>query len=446
MKTSEKKMLIGAIVSVALVATSQAMIASIYHGLYSRYDATVGGIGFLLFIGCLAIVLGVCDFWKHLLLKIFLSAFFFSNVYSIGKGHTGGVPMPFWAIVVIGSAFLGVFFLLFFSLGETGWKNISKFIIGSTVVFAISPLLISAVTRPGTLPRVEREGMPFANADNLLVIILDETSPEYAGGLIKDLENAHLFVKSTEVAAAGKSTINSLPSMFSKSRHDDVAPCNSTALCGAENFDFASLKSIGAPTDIVGFWHPYCAIQGLRSCTREESVFAESSSVNFGLYGLWCSQFNRKGLFAFCNNGIPRATVVERARKVMARKINQVPFWNEGGILLVHFPLPHPSMTYDFGSLKVEYEHNVGQAQQLVSQLTEKMMSKFGRDFAMVITSDHALRTTMWCASPEYNKPGCAEGLPPDRGVVPYIIASPEPINVAISGSNVGLLSSAFVR
>ena len=52
----------------------------------------------------------------------------------------------------------------------------------------------------------------------------------------------------------------------------------------------------------------------------------------------------------------------------------------------------------------------------------------------------------MWCTSPQYNTPGCKESLPPDRGRVPFIIASPKPIDVAIAGSNVGLLLALFAR
>jgi hypothetical protein len=445
-KASEKLLLIMAIISVAFVAVSQAVIASLYHGMYSRADTIAGAGGFLLFCGCLVLALGACDFFRNFLLKLFACAFFVSNFYTIIRAHISGKPMPLWGFAAAGLAFIVLFWVLFTRVGPHGWKNISKFIIGSACVFALSPLVISLVLRSDAGQSGETEVARFPKTNNLLVLILDETSPEYAKGMIRGLTDAQLFIKSTEVAAAGKSTINSIPSMFSTSRHDDVTSCNSTALCGPRNFDFASLTANRDTTDIVGFWHPYCAIKGLRSCVREEGIFAESSSVNFGLYVLWCGQFDRRGMFAFCEKGIPHAAVVEHTRKVMSQKIHAAPFWQEGGRLFVHFPLPHPSMTYDFASLKVEYEHNVGQAEQLVSELTARMMSRFGKDFTLVITSDHALRTMMWCASPQYSRPGCVEGLPPDRGRVPYIIASPKPIDVAISVSNVGLLSPSLFR
>lgn len=439
MKFSDKFLLAAAVVSLAVLATVPAVISGIYYGRFTRLDAIVGGMGFIMAIGLFAFALAAVDKLKDLLLKLFLSAFFFSHIFLMVRGPEAAA-MPMWAKLTAGFAFLALFVYSYLRFRSEGWRNFSKFIIVAAWTFTLSPVvfLLASSLRP-------TQELGFGGPqefNNQIVIVLDETSPEYASGIIQNLKRAHLYVKATELVAAGRSTTNAIPSMLSQTRHDDVSPCNWSALCGRQNFDFSSLSAIGSKTDIVGFWHPYCAIRGLRSCTRVEGVFGASSSLKFGLYELWCTQFNRGGIFSFCKNGVAHVAEVVRAKKIMISQVNQAPFWRDGGLLIVHFPLPHPSMTRDFPSLKAEYESNVAEAERFVAGLTAKMISRFGADFSLVITSDHALRTAMWCASPIYARAGCATGLPANRDRVPYIVASPQPITRALPSSTVGLLVS----
>jgi hypothetical protein len=422
-----------------MVAANQEMVPSLYYGIHSARDTWIGGIGFVLSVALLALALAAIGKFRNGVLKLFLGAFFFYNVYSLARPHIVSQPLPWWAKLAVGGVFATLFLLLFLRVGAEGWRKVAKSIIVASAVFVLSPMLIAwSHSSPG-------QGKLFgiahaAGVNNYLVLVLDETSPEYTAGMVRELEGAQLHVKSAEVAEAGAATLNAIPSMLSTSRHDDVAPCTPTALCGAQGFDFAALTADGK-ADVVGFWHPYCAIRGLRSCAREEHVFTDSSSVDFGLYTLWCGQFNRGAILAFCNKTFPRSAATARTRRDMAAQVERAPFWREGGLLYVHFPLPHPSMSGDFPSLRSEYEANVGAAERMVAQLAARLRASFGDDFALVITADHPLRIALWCAAPAYAKPGCAAGLPADRGRVQYIVASPKPVTAVIGATNVGMLA-----
>jgi hypothetical protein len=445
-RTPEKWPLVAAVVAVAIVAATQAMIAAVYHGLYDRNDIYLGGLGFVLFMTGFGVALAAVGKWRHGLLKLFLSAFFFYNAYTLMRGHVFGGPLSGWVRAALAMGFAALFLFLHIRVGAEGWRKLAKAIIVACGIFAATPLCMAWVIPSSPVP-VAQQGI-FSRGDihNLLVVILDETSPEYASGFVQDLTQAHLHVASADVAAAGNNTLNAIPSMLSGTRHDDVAPCTATALCGAQNFQFAALNASWKKTDIVGFYHPYCAIGGLRSCHRQENGSTDSSSVNFGLYMLWCGQFNRGGLLPFCDRGAPYAAAAARTKKSMIARIDHSPFWRDGGLMVVHYPLPHPSMIRSAVPLRAEYESNIAEARFMVSRLTERLTSSFASDFTLVITSDHALRTAMWCASPEYAKAGCADGLPPDHGLVPFIVASPKPISVAIPTSNVGLLAPFFTQ
>jgi hypothetical protein len=441
----EKRALVAAIVAVALVPTSQAVLASLYHGVHSKADTFVGATAFLVFMGGFALFLSIFDACKTLVLKACASAFFFYNVYALVRGqlppHLFTPYLPLFAALL----FIGLFALLFYLVEAEGWRQVAKAMMVSSAVFAFSaPLLAFS---EGHAEKIEPAALsarppPF---NNVLILVLDETSPSYTPGIRRALVRAGLSVSYEEVISAGSDTVNALPSMFSVSRHDDVAPCGASALCGKPGFDFSSLQALSPHTDIVGFYHPYCAIKGLRSCHREENFYTRSSAVDFGL-SLWCAQFNRGGILSFCKPRAFHMAEIERTRRNMLEKVDAALFWQEGGLLFVHLPIPHPSMTYEYSSLKSEYEGNIVQAEQLVSRLAHKLQVRFGDDFQMLVTSDHPLRTAFWCRSPKYARPGCADGLPAERTHVPLIFASPKPVPFAMPASNVGLLLPYVAR
>lgn len=438
MKIGDKLLLAAAVSAVALVPASKAMIGSLYHGFHGRVDILIGGIGFVMLMGGVALALAAIDKWNNALLKLFLLAFLLVNIYFLVRPRLGATALPLWTKGGVAALLLAMlFYLMQFRVREEGLRKTAKAIVVSSIIFALSPL---ALAWSGAGRSAVVDFAHHAGTRNALVLILDETSPEYAPGFIRELREAGLYVRATEVAATGKFTLNAIPGMLSQRNYDDVAPCSGSALCGGQYFDFGDLSTSANRTDIVGFYHPYCAIKGLRSCFRQENVFAESSGVNFGLL-LFCSQFNVGRLLPLCEISFRGAPPVELAKQNMTLQIEHAPFWRQGGLLFVHYPLPHPSMTPHFPSLKVEYEGNVAQSERMVARLAGQMVTRFGADFTILITSDHALRIDMWCATPEYARADCAAGLPPDRGRVPFIVASPKPITSVMPVTNAGLFA-----
>ncbi len=441
MKLSNATLLVCGVGAVALVLASQAAIPSVYHGLYTLQDTVIGATGFILFCCTIAFVLAKITIFNNALLRLFLIVFFYRTVYTLVKPHLSDGPMPLWLKGVIAFTFLLFLLWLLLRVKVDGWRQLSKFIIVSCLIFAFSPLIVAQVQKPQSSRNFSFSKVKVDTVKNYVILVMDETSPEYAKNFIKILEGAELFVEYQEMISAGENTLNAIPSMLSKSRHDDVSPCSSSAICGPQSFDFSQIEAVQDNVDIVGFWQPYCSIKNLRSCFRYEGTFSASTPSGFGLYGLWCTQFNRFRLFSFCDSGGMKVADLNNAKLTLSERIYQAPFWQDGGILYVHYPLPHPSMTANFASLKVEYELNIIESEQFIMQLTSRLISRFGSNFALVITSDHALRPSVWCKRPGYENPDCLASMPANRGYVPFILASPKPINIKLPHTNVGIFS-----
>lgn len=435
--------LVIAFTAIAMMPASKAVVEGLYHGFHTQTDILFGIAVFMVLVVCTAFLFGLLRSFNNALLKAAVISNLLLTFYLLMRPHLGEVEAPLWAkascvVVALGLLLLGMFRFV----GDEGWIKAAKAITVSCAIFGFSPIVL-AWTGMGMGTQKYVNFANVGNSSNMVVLILDETSPEYASGFLGILNKAGLTVHYKEVNAAGKNTLNAIPAMLSLMEHDDVAPCSSTTLCGTKQFSFRELTAVGGKTDVVGFYHPYCAIQGLRSCNREENVFAESSSTHF-TWTLICGQVNIGGLISFCNRSFRDHSSAERTKRRMLRLVDDAPFWRKGGVLFVHIPIPHPSMTPDMPSLKVEYEGNISVAEEFVSNLVKRLGTNFGEDYAILITSDHPLRRDMWCATKDYASPTCIDDLPRDRGKVPLIFASFEKNTMQLPTSNRSLLIRNF--
>lgn len=274
-------------------------------------------------------------------------------------------------------------------------------------------------------------------------LVLDELSPEFDQLIINALRaDAHVLLRSAPLKA-GKNTINAIPSMFTNDRHDDVIPCSSSQLCGRAGFSFNDVKAASPKTDVVGVWHPYCNAIGLRFCWRatfDQIVQPnERASVLIELLG----KIPIVGRWFGSDRVMIELTekVYSNLRLETERRAMQAPFWNQGGgLLYIHHLLPHPTGTGEVGSLTSEYHHNVKTAARFVEALVRRLQNNFGNDYAVIVTSDHPLRS-FWCDQKMYKDDHCMADLPLEGDRVPLLALVPEGAAVHAPNSMVGALA-----
>lgn len=274
-------------------------------------------------------------------------------------------------------------------------------------------------------------------------LVLDELSPEVEGPIVDVLKaDAHTLHQS-EPLKAGENTINVIPGMFTHHRHDDVIPCSTNQLCGRSEFSFNFVSAADPKTDVVGVWHPYCNALGLRSCWRatfnqivrpdeQVAVLTEVAS-KIPFIGRWL-QTDRAKLELV-------RTIYANLRAQTERQAMAAPFWGQGGgLLYIHHLLPHPTGAGQAGSLASEYNHNVSVAAVFVKSLVRRLQTTFGNDFAVIITSDHPLRS-FWCNQPAYANSHCKADVPAEGDRVPLLVLVPDRMVVRTPASMVGALA-----
>lgn len=325
-------------------------------------------------------------------------------------------------------------------LSDRAWRQGARFILIAIVAWVLSPLLFAwiqsdeATHRTFTIERVVKRP-PKA----VVVVILDEMSPELAPLLRPALTAQDHTLHVGKIQKAGKDTIYAIPSMLAPKRHDGVVACGATRLCGDVFFDMARLQATQPDTDVVGFFHPYCAIQGLRSCWVPLPTHASSAEL-----------FNRMtahlrlvtgGIFPKLNEPAAKWTAFSKRDAITQHALN-APFWSAGGgILYVHQYLPHPDGIATGLSLNDEYHVKMRQAVQLVSLIRDKLQRDFGKEYLLIVTSDHPLRTSMWCSKPAYESASCLKENFLDNDNVPFMVLAPKNVVVAIPTTNVGVFS-----
>jgi hypothetical protein len=258
-------------------------------------------------------------------------------------------------------------------------------------------------------------------AQNTIVLLLDELSASAAGPVVDQLRDAGLHVTESRIDPAGKKTLNVIPAIWTRTNFDHSTPCGPTQLCsGSHVLDFAKVRATSENIDIVGFYHPYCSIQGLRSC-----VFSPFPTNTAGT-DLACTIPGVNKL-EFWGCGEKRNTRLSfiALRDNLNNKLLEAPFWQKGGILFAHLFVPHPLMGAPLKSLSEEYNDNIANGALVVKLVAQKAKLAFGNDYKIVVFSDHPLRHEVWCAENHYTELSCKTDTTHISTQVPLIIASP---------------------
>ncbi len=307
-------------------------------------------------------------------------------------------------------------------LGEASWARWSRAIATACVVFASSPVIYSMIHAPRFEWPPVSDGSPGPRRTATLFLLLDEMNASSAAPLVDVLRARGLDVASRAIATVGYSTGKVVPEMFSGQRFDEAKPCSLTAICSASQvLDFGRITASRPDIDVVGFFHPYCAIQGLRWCER---VAIRSALLDPERWR--CAIWRRTGL----PTDLPPAKCRGRYSHFWEALIRdtidalwRAPIWREGGLLFAHLPLPHPPGADPGGSLDSHYRHNLERAARLLDAMLVRARDA-DMELRVVIFSDHPLRQAQWCSDYDaYVDMGCKPEPALHDERVPLIVA-----------------------
>ena len=328
---------------------------------------------------------------------------------------------------------LGAWYAL--RLPASRWAAVRRAACAIAFLFVASQPIVAAINAPTIRWPERRPAQPdpvsaAAGRDITVFLLLDELNATAAAPLVDALAKAGRGVQVKSLLPVGDATAKVLPAMFAGGRFPDAKPCGIDTVCsGGRVLDFSKVIASRADVDVVGFYEPYCAIRGLRSC-----VHASPSSPALAANRWWCAALRRS---IWLSDRIGTAADQQCAELVGAtwsqmvsgveRALATAPVWREGGVLFAHVPLPHPPGEGGEGSLPTHYSNNIARAVRLVDGIVQQLARQPDRRVTIIVFSDHPLRSALWCSSTQYRRNGCPlpQNLVDDK--VPLIVAGDVP-------------------
>jgi hypothetical protein len=332
-----------------------------------------------------------------------------------------GVVLSMYSQFAIAAAGLALAGLSAARVGRV-WQRVRTALIATALIGTISSYLFAALFAP----RIELLGNSGALHRPVVVLLLDEFSAGAARDLTDDLAKRGLHVDARAVPSIGTNTIDAIPTMLSGIALLDARPCTHSAVCGRGRvLDFARLGVARDDVDIVGVYHRYCAIRGLRQCVIPTRGL-EGSILGPFLCGLPLHLLIGAQLECDRPGYSPRnaAAIAAATRGALLG----APFWSRGGLLYAHVLEPHPPSPGGERRLADAYAANLARARTLVQAVVDRLeRSPFRDDFSLVITSDHHLRSEYWCTVEPYATGDCTLPESWSGPNVPFIVATRGP-------------------
>jgi len=306
------------------------------------------------------------------------------------------------------------------------WKRIYPAAIVAGLIFIFSPWVLArtgatTVYWPSPSHQPPTVDAPQIPAQNTIVLLLDELSASAAGPVVEQLKEAGLQVTVSDINPAGKNTSSVIPAIWLRTSFDQAAVCGPTQICSVTKvLDFSKIQATSNSIDVVGFFHPYCSIQGLRSC------FFQPLPTKSAGTELACSfpVFNKLAFLGCVDESSVAKNSMLALRDNMQQALMAAPFWEKGGILYAHLLVPHP-MGIPLKTLSEEYADNIENGASAVRLVAEKAKLVFGDNFKIVVFSDHPLRPEIWCKDKTYASFECKPDPSQISTQVPLIVATP---------------------
>lgn len=357
-----------------------------------------------------------------------------TSAISSAMGTETGAALVLWAAYAALTA--GAWFAV--RAVEGRWALSRRVACVSTFLFVASQPIVAGMRAQSVLWPEHSATPPIAaSSDNknkkaiTVFLLLDELNAKAAAPIVAALSNTVRAVRFKELTPIDDATVKVVPAMFAGVPFPNAKPCGFETICsGASVLDFSRIIASRPDIDVVGFYHPYCAIRGLRSCAH----LAPTSPVMDG-GRWWCAALRRSAWLLVDLEGssadreCSRLTGAVWADMVagVEQAIAAAPVWEKGGFLYAHIPLPHPPGIEAGGPLDQHYLANLKRATRLVERIVSDLAREPSTRFTIVIFSDHPLRAAAWCGSKQYRHNGCP--LKPEfvDNKVPLIVAGEVP-------------------
>ncbi len=330
----------------------------------------------------------------------------------------------FWvALALLGAAMLW----MTLRLSPALWRRTQNAALSGVAIFLLSaPLLGRINVQSITFGAVAPSPVPT------VFLLMDEFNAKASKGMVTSLQSRGLNVKFRAVAPVDNATAKVVPAFFLGRPFPNAVACGWSTICSDhESLDFSRITMQRPDVDIVGFFHPYCHIQGLRYCHVEPTP----DSV-----GRWFCRFARSVTNLTGHQiKVCQSIVIDHWHQLADRidvALWKAPFWQHGGVLYAHVPRPHPPGQHVSEGLARDYRANVITAERFVNEVASRMQMRFGERFRLVISSDHPLRPEIWCQSYLYRQSGCALDRSDTDDTVPVIVASGMPIDPIVITRN----------
>jgi hypothetical protein len=255
-----------------------------------------------------------------------------------------------------------------------------------------------------------------------IFLLLDELNAGASAPLAQALRDHGLKVRNKAILPVGDGTSKVIPAMFTGRNFDQARPCGMTTICSEMNvLDFSHVFASRTDIDVIGFFHPYCAIQGLRWCQHARVPISLFETTRWR-----CASWRRFGApivspAEICDELHGRGTNALTDELIEA--LWRAPVWQRGGFLYAHLPLPHPPGTTP-SNLQREYRENLDRAVRLLREMLARARQSGLDDLRIVIFSDHPLRQSRWCSAYfPYARKGCVIDGSLEDTMVPLIVA-----------------------
>jgi hypothetical protein len=241
-------------------------------------------------------------------------------------------------------------------------------------------------------------------------LLLDELNAKSSAPIVEALSKTGREVRFKELEPIDDATAKVVPAMFSGVPFPNAKPCGLETICsGASVLDFSKIFASRPDVDVVGFYEPYCAIRGLRSCAH----LAPASPITDG-GRWWCAALRRSAWLLDPVGSEAKSECSRLGNAAWAGMVTGVeqaiavaPVWKEGGFLFAHVPLPHPPGIEAGEPLDRHYVSNLKRATRLVEWIVSELVRQPDRRFTIVVFSDHPLRPAVWCGFVQYRHNGC---------------------------------------
>lgn len=370
-------------------------VGRIYHGIHGMGFEDAMPLGYLLFswltLSCMRLAgFGFVSRISHLWLWSSLAVGLYTRYWALSI-YLWGKPLTLAGICLL------LMFGAWASFGASPvlWARLRRVVAFVPGLIVLTPM-VAGYWLDGPVLWLGRDASKQAVPTATVILLLDELNANASQGLQQVLLDRGFNVNFKPVMPIHASTVQVVPALFTGQNFKGARACGFNRVCATSAaLDFSQVKVDRNDVDVVGFHHPYCAIQGLRSCQREV--------INLSIWQdyRWECAFLRRFGYKFgrdeksCNSLVNGPWYA--MREDVMRGVFNAPTLKQGGVLFAHLPLPHPPAS-GTGSLAEQYVKNVQKAEQLLGQILDRLtVNKV--EPRILIFSDHPLRQSMWCSN-----------------------------------------------